>query len=163
MRLLKPACNVEGGLAAALPSLVETAWQLQPSRLHQPSVDKVSTYALQLKAMKDANGQNASCVLPDLVFPMKTHRVFIPRKPAASTRRTLRQTFSTFSNTSAGLMGQTYWGKQPRAQSANIKGSGCAALRAHHLMAAPRPPATAHPRQNQYMWTLKMQAPGIRL
>jgi hypothetical protein len=54
--LLKPACNVEGGLAAALPSLVETAWQLQPSRLHQPSVDKVSTYALQLKAMKDANG-----------------------------------------------------------------------------------------------------------
>ena len=29
--------------------------------------------------------------------------------------------------------------------------------------AAPRPPAPAHPRQNQYMWTLKMHAPGIRL
>jgi hypothetical protein len=60
-------------------------------------------------------------------------------------------------------MGQTYWGKQPRAQSTNIKASGCAALRAHHRMAAPRPPAPAHPRQNQYMWTLKMHAPGIRL
>jgi hypothetical protein len=29
--------------------------------------------------------------------------------------------------------------------------------------AAPRPPAPAHPQQNQYMWTLKMHAPGIRL
>ena len=29
--------------------------------------------------------------------------------------------------------------------------------------AAPRPPAPAHPRQSQYMWTLKMHAPGIRL
>jgi hypothetical protein len=113
--------------------------------------------------MKDAIGQNTSCVLPDLVFPMKTHRVVIPCKPAASTRGTLRQTFSTFSNTWAGLMDQTYWDKQPRAQSTNIKASGCAALRVHHRMVAPRPPATAHPRQNQYMWTLKMHVPGIRL
>jgi hypothetical protein len=29
--------------------------------------------------------------------------------------------------------------------------------------AAPRPTAPAHPRQNQYMWTLKMYTPGIRL
>ena len=29
--------------------------------------------------------------------------------------------------------------------------------------AAPRPPAPAHPRQSQYMWTLKMHAPGIHL
>jgi hypothetical protein len=28
---------------------------------------------------------------------------------------------------------------------------------------APRPPAPAHPRQSQYMWTLKMHAPGIHL
>jgi hypothetical protein len=113
--------------------------------------------------MKDSIGQNTSCVLPDLVFPMKTHRVFIPCKPAASTRGTLRQTFSTFSNTWAGLMGQTYWDKHPRDQSANIKSSGCAVLWTHHHMAAPRPPATVHPRQNQYMWTLKMHTPGIHL
>jgi hypothetical protein len=60
-------------------------------------------------------------------------------------------------------MDQTYWGKQTRAQSAHINGSGCAALQDHHRMTASRPPATAHPRQNQYMWTLKMHAPGIRL
>ncbi len=78
--MLEPVCTVEDGLAAALPSLVETAWQLQPSRLHQPSVDKVSTYVLQLKAMKDARG-------------------FIPCKPAASTRHTLHVTFSTFDET----------------------------------------------------------------
>jgi hypothetical protein len=29
--------------------------------------------------------------------------------------------------------------------------------------AAPRPPAPAHPRQNQYMWTLEMHAPRMRL
>ncbi len=29
--------------------------------------------------------------------------------------------------------------------------------------AAPRPPAPAHPRQSQYMWTLKMHEPGIHL
>jgi hypothetical protein len=29
--------------------------------------------------------------------------------------------------------------------------------------AAPRPPAPAHPRQSQYLWTLKMGAPRIRL
>jgi hypothetical protein len=29
--------------------------------------------------------------------------------------------------------------------------------------AAPRPPAPAHPRQSQYMWTLKMHASGIHL
>ncbi len=29
--------------------------------------------------------------------------------------------------------------------------------------AAPRPPAPTHPRQSQYMWTLKMHTPGIRL
>jgi hypothetical protein len=47
---------------------------------------------------------------------------------------------------------------------ANITAGGCAALRAHSdRKAAPRPPAPAHPRQNQYMWTLKMHAPGIRL
>jgi hypothetical protein len=132
-----------------------------PTKPPAPALRRQSQYICT--SIKSYERCKRACVLPDLVFPMKTHRVFIPRKPAASTRRTLRQTFSTFSNTSAGLMGQTYWGKQPRAQSANIKGSGCAALRAHHLMAAPRPPATAHPRQNQYMWTLKMQAPGIRL
>ncbi len=27
----------------------------------------------------------------------------------------------------------------------------------------PRPPVPVHPRQNQYMWTLKIHTPGIRL
>jgi hypothetical protein len=52
----EPSCTVAGGLAVALWSLVETAWSLQPRHLHQVTVDKVSTYGLQLKAMKDDRG-----------------------------------------------------------------------------------------------------------
>jgi hypothetical protein len=39
----------------------------------------------------------------------------------------------------------------------------CSEVLSSDLKAAPRPPAPAHPRQSQYLWTLKMLAPRILL
>jgi hypothetical protein len=65
---------------------------------------------------------------------------------------------------SASAYGRGELAKQPRAALANIKASGCAALRAHQRpRGRSKTACTSHPQQNQYMWTLKMNAPGIRL
>jgi hypothetical protein len=51
-----------------------------------------------------------------------------------------------------------------RVQISNIKASGCAALWAHQgPEGRSRPPVPVYPRQSQYLWTLKMGAPRVRL
>ena len=61
----------------------------------------------------------------------------------------------------AGYLGQTSARRLGKRQSKCL----CSAVGglASDRKAAPRPPAPAHPRQSQYLWTLKMNAPRIRL